>query len=82
MSALYTIECSAQKPTLPEAATLLKLPLHALDAGFGVVLIDPAKHLYAVRILDDHGNSRAPGRPGVSGPFSDPQIEGFGPPRR
>jgi len=82
MGALYTIEWSAGKPSLNDAANLLHLPLRALDANFGVVLIDPSRHLYTVRSLADDSKVSTAGTPGVAGPFSDPQIEGFGPPRR
>jgi hypothetical protein len=80
MSALFTIEWSAGTPTLRDAAALLHVPESALDAHFGVVSIDPAHHLFAVRSLGDDTTDK--NKPGAAGPYSDPQIEGFGPPRR
>jgi hypothetical protein len=81
MSALYTIESPGGKPSLADAAARLHVPESAMDAGFGVVPIDPAHHLYAVRVTTHDQSTPAPSRSDVSGPFSDPRIEGFGPPR-
>ena len=81
MSTLYTIESPQGPPSLSEVASRLQLTLSALDASFGVVLIDPKRHLYAVRANSGDANSPASADPGVSGPFADPKIEPFGPPR-
>jgi hypothetical protein len=81
MSALYTIEWPKGKPSLAEAAAQLHVPESDMDEGFGVVPIDPAHHLYAVRVTTHNATSAAPQERAVSGPYSDPKIEGFGPPR-
>jgi hypothetical protein len=51
-----------------------------LDRDFGVVEIDRAHHQYAV-LVDDCAAERVKGASGVEGPFSNPRIEPFGPPR-
>jgi hypothetical protein len=78
---LYTIQSPSGAPTLAEVAARLHVSQSAVDASYGVVLIDPVRHLYAVRIFEGLGSSSSHD-PSVSGPFSDPKIEGFGPPRR
>jgi cell division protein ZapA (FtsZ GTPase activity inhibitor) len=78
MGALYTVESPDKKPNLAEAAAQLNIAVSTLDPAFGVVAIDPVHHLYAVRTLEDVGNPKGPGARS-EGPFSDPQIEPFGP---
>ena len=58
----------------------LGLTGHELDDDFGVVEIDPAHHQYAV-LVDGCAAERVKGASGVQGPFSNPRIEAFGPPR-
>ena len=73
MSTLYTIEATAGPPSLAEAAAKLRVAVSDLDASFGVVAIDPARHLYAVNVT-----SSSPAA-GAAGPYANPRIEGFGP---
>ena len=67
-----TVRCD-QKPTLAEAARLLRVVEAALDAGFGVVEIDPDLGLYSVRVAADAVQDRQD-EGGFRGPFSDPKI--------
>jgi hypothetical protein len=52
-----------RQPTLREAADLLRVRVEQLDAIYGVKLIDPWAHLYAVRAnsadLDGHESAQA-----------------------
>jgi hypothetical protein len=58
------------KPTLDEAAVILKIDRERLDQDFGVRLIDPKTKQYAVRAqVDDDATPK--------GAFSDPRIGPF-----
>ncbi len=41
---------TAATPSIERAAEMLGVNAEAMDRGFGVVLIDPSKHLYAVQV--------------------------------
>jgi hypothetical protein len=78
MSELYTVEAPSGPPSLADAAARLHLAVAELDPNFGVILIDPARHLYAVsKLTDGGGHGHAPSS-GVGGPFANPKIESFG----
>ena len=66
-------------PTLEFAAEQIGVAVEDLDAGFGVVAIDPRRSLYAVQARADRvpaaNNQKDPYR----GPFSNPKIAPFGP---
>ena len=72
------VESRKSRPTLEEAARLLKIDAKHLDAQFGVVLIDPQRHLYTV-LVDAGVVSASTG--GERGPFSNPGIAHFRPQR-
>jgi hypothetical protein len=80
---MMTVESPAAAPGLARAAEIIGVPLKALDRDFGVVPIDPERGLYAVMVREDavRGRSRSEERP-FSGPFSNPKIEAFGPPKK
>lgn len=63
---LLPVDCD-HKPTLQEVADITGVPLSAIDAAYGVKLIDPHKGRYVVRTLVD-----------VDGGHSDPEIGVFG----
>lgn len=78
---LMTIEIPAEKPGLKQAADVLGLLPDALDKSFGVVSVDPDRHLYAVQVKESAvGGRREAGQP-YRGPFSNPKIAPFGPTR-
>lgn len=70
-TALMTVTSPGGRPSLAEAARQLGLELDALDADFGVVVIDPEGGLYSVRV--DASKVSADFDP-EKGPFSDPKI--------
>ena len=64
---MMTLTRSEGKPTLDEAAAILKVDRERLDREFGVRLIDPKTKQYAVRAqVDDDAIPK--------GAFSDPKI--------
>jgi hypothetical protein len=73
---LMTVECAEAKPRIASAAAALSVPVSAIDAKFGVVAIDPLRHLFAVQVLSSAiappDKDRA-----FSGPFANPRIETF-----
>jgi hypothetical protein len=75
---LMTVECGANSPSLEDAAAALGVPVSALDPVFGVVPIDPSKNLCAVQI---RSNAVPKVKGDFKGPFSNPRIETFGPPK-
>lgn len=74
---------------LPEQATLhtamreLHLSESEVDTDYGLVLIDPGRRLYGLRVTEEAGRRIAPGAggSGAEGVYADPRIEPFGPPR-
>lgn len=66
-----------QAPSLQQAAEQLHVAPEALDSAFGVVLVDPVRLIFTVRVdrsaLSDSGKD-------VNGPYADPGIAPFGPP--
>jgi hypothetical protein len=72
---MMTIETQAGRPTLEEAADLLRVPISAIDEAFGVLLIDPERRLYAVQVDAEALIRGKPSSPRVKGPFANPPIE-------
>ncbi|GII63899.1 hypothetical protein Skr01_39840 [Sphaerisporangium krabiense] len=67
-----------QEATLEQAVRRLGLSEDEVDTGYGLVPLDPDEGLYALRVTEAAGHRVAPDG---GGPFSDPPIEPFGPPR-
>jgi hypothetical protein len=79
-SVMMTVELDPAATDLAAAAERLGVSPERLDAQFGVVAIDPDHNLYTV-MVDEAVSAGAARRKGVSGPFSNPQIAPFSPPR-
>jgi hypothetical protein len=77
---MLTVELDPAEATVDKAAERLGIERDRIDAEFGVVSIDPEQNLYTV-LVDEQVAAEAAGRPGVEGPFSNPRIEPFGPPK-
>ncbi len=69
---LYTI-MSEVRPSLADAARILNVPESALDTVFGIILLDPEKHLYCVLISGDVV-APEPLHMSVQGPFGNERI--------
>ena len=80
--AMMTVTIPSGKPGIARAAEALGVSSDALDRSFGVVPIDPAKHLYAVQVREDALPKGRGAKGGYDGPFANPRIEPFGPTRR
>jgi hypothetical protein len=77
---MMTVELDPGAADLAAAAERLGVAAKELDSEFGVVAIDPDNHLYTV-MVDEQVCMAAARRDGVSGPYSNPRIEPYGPPR-
>ncbi|NKY85350.1 hypothetical protein [Nocardia veterana] len=65
---------------LPENATLaaaqraLQLSDDEVDLGYGLIAVDPAQHLYALRVTDTAATRVAAVSGGAADVFADPRI--------
>ncbi len=75
---LITVRLPSQA-TLEQAMRRLDLDQEEVDTGYGLVLIDPDQDLYALRVTEAAARRIDPEAAG--GPYSDPRIEPYGPPR-
>lgn len=78
---MMTIAGWHEQPSIERVAADLSVPLCAFDAQFGVILVDPKRDIYAVRVDLDQLPEKIQSEFIVSGPFSDPKIAPFGPPK-
>ena len=76
---LMTVECPAGKPTVESIAQKLGVSADAIDRRFGVIAVDPDRHLYSVRIRADAAVPSYDAKGNYQGPFSNPKIAPFGP---
>jgi hypothetical protein len=79
---LFTITASDGAPSLARASEILGVEESALDTKFGVQLIDPRQNLYAVMVEQSEAPQAREDEESVKGPFSNPVISDFGPPRK
>jgi len=80
--ALMTVTIPGESPGIARAAEALGVAPDALDTAFGVVAIDPSRHLYAVQVREDALPPAGKNAKGFKGPFANPRIEPYGPTRR
>jgi len=76
---MLTVKLDPRHATVDDAGRRLEIDPSQIDRDFGVVSIDPDESLFAV-LVDEDVAEGARGKAGVSGPFSNPRIEPFGPP--
>jgi hypothetical protein len=76
-----TLKLDPKSATLAYVRRKLKLRADDVDDEFGVISIDPKRDLYAV-LVEDRAADKAAKQSGVQGPFSNPKIEPFGPPKK
>ncbi|MBC6402954.1 MAG: hypothetical protein GDA39_10135 [Hyphomonadaceae bacterium] len=78
---MLTIDASAcARPSIEWAAEQMSLPIDAFDEGFGIIVVDPVRNIYTVRVDSEKLPPDLPKETGLSGPFSDPKIVPFGNP--
>jgi hypothetical protein len=72
-----------REPDLAPGNVLIELEVqpHDADLDYGLQLIDPAASDYVMLVEESAARRVAPEQVGVSGPWSNPKIEPFGPPK-
>jgi hypothetical protein len=75
---MVTLRLEPEQASLPEVRRLLGLAAEEVDAGFGVVNISPAEHLYTI-LVDEAAAIRVGDAAQVEGVFGNPRIEPFRP---
>jgi hypothetical protein len=78
---MLTLKLHPRKATVAAVCRQLKLAPEQIDPDFGVVNIDPKKNLYTI-LVEEKAALKLGGKQGVKGPYSNPRIEPFGPPRK
>jgi hypothetical protein len=79
---LITVRLAAPA-TLEAAMRRLGLTEDEVDTAYGLVPVDPGRNLYVLRVTEDAGRRVGDSGDGAAdgGPYSDPPIEPYGPPR-
>lgn len=77
---MFTLELADEEANLDSVRAKLGLERADVVESFGVVALDPARRLYAI-LLDEAAADRLEGTEGVAGPYANPKIEPFGPPK-
>jgi hypothetical protein len=75
---LMTVELPDQETDLGSVCRRFDLEPHEVDTAYGLVRVDKANSVYAVKI-DANAASRIESRRDVHGPFADPPASSFTP---
>ena len=78
---LVTVRLRPAEARLDSVRASLGLAEEDVDAGFGVVSLDPQRDLYAI-LVEERAAERLAGSGGVVGVHANPKIEAFGPPKK
>jgi hypothetical protein len=77
---MLTLKLDPKQASFPNVMRRFGLTADEIDQDFGVVKISIDENLYAV-LVDEAAVSKVSGRKGVKGPYANPKIEPFGPPK-
>ena len=77
---MATLRLAPDEANLPAVRRKLGLNKGEIDQEFGVVALNPEEHLYAI-LVDEAIGAKLAELPEVSGPYANPTIAPFGPPR-
>lgn len=76
---MVTVRLDPEHASIDCARDLLGVDEAAIDHDFGVISVSPNENLYTV-LVEAGAADELPTGGDVSGPFSNPRIEPFGPP--
>jgi len=80
---MVTVQAPESPPSIEELRSQFALDADEIDEEFGVVEIDPEDHLYTILVEEEAaGKIVSTADWEVSGPYSNPRVEPFGPPER
>ena len=71
---MMNVQCLGDQPSIEIVAKKLNVTVSAIDAKFGVILVDLEHHIYTVRVDKDQLPKDIQQSGSVSGPYSDPKI--------
>lgn len=78
---MVTVQAPASPPSIDELRSRFALGADEIDEEFGVVEIDPEDHLYTILVEEAAaGKIVSTDKWEISGPYSNPRVEPFGPP--
>jgi hypothetical protein len=79
---MMSIQWPQGRPTLEQIQKLFSLSDDEIDRDFGLIEVDPAEHIFTI-LVEEASAVKLRSGPSwtVSGPFSNPRIEPFGPPQ-
>lgn len=77
---MLTLQNLGEDLTLDEVVEQLQLEADEVDLEFGLQPMPPNKGSYVILVEETAAQRIDPDQVSVSGPYSDPEIETFGPP--
>lgn len=77
---MVTLKLDPDDASVDHARDLLGIDDAAIDHDFGVIAVSPDDNLYTVLVDEGAAKDMQTGD-GIAGPFSNPRIEPFGPPK-
>jgi len=77
---MMTLQLDPKDATVDAVMRKLGLRRGELDEEFGVVAIDPDANLFTI-LVEEGAVDKLRGQQGVRGPYANPKIEPFGPPK-
>jgi hypothetical protein len=77
---LMLLKARLTEPTVDEVMAEFNLQPEDMDVEYGVQMIDPSAGDYAILVEEAVAQRIAPDQAGLEGPYSDVEIETFGPP--
>jgi hypothetical protein len=77
---MVTLRLDPAEANLAAVSRKLHLSNDEIDPHFGVVCISPGENLYTI-LVEESASKKLQGNEEMKGPYSNPKIEPFGPPK-
>ena len=78
---MLTLKLDPREASVEKVRRKLHLKKEEIDSDYGVVPINPKENLFVV-LVEPETAARVSNEEWVQGPFANPKIEAFGPPKR